>query len=148
MGWVELLMEPRQVTSLYPGSPPLEAFGLLDLNLHAGSAKLVGDLSSLPDPLPHRWAGRGFSRAQCTISAIGLTECRIEGWPGVGFDAENCMLGRPIDLAIEAEGGEWTAPDGSRHPLIALRGDGEGLTFRFVSRHLDVRIAGYEPGPY
>lgn len=148
MEWIDLLVEPRQVSSLYPGAPPLAAFALLDLNLHAGSSKLVGDLAKLPDPLPKRWADQGFTRAKCTVSAIGLTESRIDGWPGVGFDAWNCMLARPVDLTVAAEGGEWEAPDGSRHALILLSGEGEGLSFRFVCQHVDMRIAGYEPGPY
>lgn len=148
MAWTELLSEPLQVTSLYSGAPSLQGLALMELSLHAGCAKLVGDLRALPDPLPPRWVGRGYGRAGCTISALDLVESRIEGAPSVGFDDDNCMLGQPVDVVVAAEGGEWTAPGGSRRPLILLRGEGVGLSFRFVCRSLDMRIRGYEPAPY
>jgi hypothetical protein len=100
MKWIELLDRPQQVTCYYPNLPSLKQFALLDLILHANSAKIVGDLMALPQPLPERWQERSYTRAQCRIQALTLIEAHIEGTPRIGFDSNHCMVGKPVDFAL------------------------------------------------
>lgn len=148
MDWTDLIAEPRAVTGVYDGAPALGAFALEEIQLAGGIATLVGDLAYLPDPLPPRWAQRGYTRARLKLSALGLAHATVEGAPRLAFDAENCLLGQPVDLDIAAGADTWRTPDSTAHPYVVVRGTSAFLRFTFVCETLIATVEGYAPAPY
>jgi hypothetical protein len=148
MVWTDLITEPRAVTSLYGGAPALGAFALEEIELAGGIATLVGDLAHLPAPLPPRWQQRGYTRARLKLSALNLAHATVEGAPRLTFDADNCLMGQPVDLDIATGDGTWRTPDGAAHPYVVVRGTSAFLRFTFVCEALIATVEGYEPAPY
>ena len=81
MNWTDLIVEPLKVTTIYAGAPALSRFALDDLVLQGGNVTIRGDFGQLPDPLPTRWAERGYTRARGTFQAPDLLEAIVFGSP-------------------------------------------------------------------
>ena len=136
------------VTSIYGGAPSLARFALEELVLAGGNAKLRGDLAQMPDPMPERWAGRGYTRTRATLNAYDVEEAEVSGIPRLHFDVRHCLEGDPVDLSVERASRSWTAPDGTERPCVEVSGRSNFLRFRLVCRDLRVEVKGYEPAPY
>lgn len=136
------------VVSIYGGAPSLDRFALEELVLAGGNAKIRGDLGQMPDPLPERWTERGYTRTQATFNAYDVDEAEISGTPRFHFDVRHCLEGDPVDLSVERVSRNWTAPDGTERPYVALSGRSDFFAFRLVCVGLRVEVKGYKPAPY
>lgn len=148
MDWTDLISEPRGVTAVYGGAPSLRGFALEDLILTGGGARIRGDLGTLPDPLPERWAERGYTRARATFDVVEIEEAEVTGTPRLHVDSRRCLEGDPVDLSVESVGRSWALPNGEERPYVVLWGRSAFLSFRLVCRHLSVDVSGYTPAPY
>ena len=148
MEWTDLLLEPRAVTVTYGGAPSLRGFGLDDLNLAGDGVTLKGSFAQPPDPLPARWALHRYTHAGVTFRAHGVVEADVTGTPRLHFDARGCLMGDPVDLAVEHAGRVWASENGTEWPYVLLSGRSDFLSFRFVCTGLGIVVRGYTPAPY
>jgi hypothetical protein len=80
--WVELIQNPKQLTSLYPAPPPLHAVTLrsVHLNRYGPAVTLRIDLPEFPQEPPAEWREAGFDRFQCQLCFIAVEHLEMEGW--------------------------------------------------------------------
>lgn len=136
------------VTSIYGGAPSLRRFALEQIILAGGGVKLRGDFGDLPEPLPERWAERGYTRAGATFEAVDVEVAEVAGTPRLHLDSEHCLKGDPVELTVERAVRNRSAANEPLEEYVVLAGRGGDLAFRFVCKHLSVEVSGYTPAPY
>ncbi|WP_394370027.1 Imm50 family immunity protein [Hymenobacter piscis] len=88
--WIEHVLNPKTITSIYPTEPPsLEQIQLAEVAIVCGGdlqCKLHFNLKDFPADAPIKWVQRNCNTVQLSLNLIQteLIQCTIPGGSGIG----------------------------------------------------------------
>ena len=123
--WTDRLINPRAITGLYDGPPPLEDFQLQELRLEERGPDcfIRGVLSCFPDHPRVNWPPEA-QRLQIRLSLSAVEDINVSGRVGAGI----------VDLKIER------AEDGFG---VAIKAEGDDVEFEVFG--IALQLIGMKP---